>query len=324
MSYVSKKLVIFGAGASFGSEKGNVPPLSDSLFNKLVESNPYSWGKIDLEMASVFQNNFERGMKKLVEEYPHILVKAQKSMADFFAKFLPTNKNLYVKLALRIKDRRWTGSIATLNYDRLLQLSLMELGLKQKFDHGIFPEVQVCYPHGCCNFFCEGITATNGVSINGNAIIFGGNGQISFGNGGVINFGSDGITTRGNSIKIVNGYLDISSELNTAFPPVMSYFIPSKFTTSCENFIENERNRFSILVANANDIVIIGTKIRNEDKHIWNPISQTSARITYCAGNDGRKYFKWAKTNRLHYQDDSVLNGYWDENFDEICSILEL
>ena len=321
---MSKKLIILGAGASFGSESNNVPPLSNFLFNKLVEVGPNSWGQIDRNLALVFQNDFEKGMKEVATKYPDLLIKIQKSMAAFFVTFQPTSRSLYIKLAQKIKEAKWDGSVATLNYDRLLQISLMVTGLKQKFDHGVFPEIQVCYPHGCCNFFCEGVTATNGVGVTENAIVFNNDGMVNFGNGGSINFGSNGVTTSGKSIKIINSPPDFYEEITKAFPPVMSYFIPSKFTTSCKNFIENERNRFSRLIANADNIAIIGIKLRKEDKHIWNSLSQASARIIYCSGSEGRRYLNWAKGNRPNYHADLILNGYWDENFDEICSILEL
>ena len=96
---MSKKLIVFGAGASFGSEKNNMPPLGNFLFNKLTTAFPDSWGLIDPKIATVFQNNFEEGMEKLANKCYNALTKIQIDMAKFFVKFEPTNENLYVKLA---------------------------------------------------------------------------------------------------------------------------------------------------------------------------------------------------------------------------------
>ena len=327
---LSKKLIIFGAGASFGSED-NMPPLGKSLFDELVKLSPNGWGQIDKEMALALQNNFEDGMKKLLEKCPEILSKAQKSMADFFFRFVPTEKNLYVKLAKRIKKCQWNGSIATLNYDRLLQISLSRAGLKQKFNHGTFPEIQVCYPHGCCNFFCEGIISTDRIKISGNEIDFGDgrkivareDGTIGTHNGPLIHYGEEGLTTDG-EIKIVESLRRFYKELNSPFPPIMSYFIPTKHTTSCKNFIDGEREKFAKLVESADDIVIIGIKIRELDEHIWDPLSKTSSKITYCAGSESKNYSTWAQQNRPDSNNDQILDRCWIDNFDKICSILDL
>ena len=352
---MSKKLIVFGAGASFGSEKNNMPPLGNFLFNKLTTAFPDSWGLIDPKIATVFQNNFEEGMEKLANKCYNALTKIQIDMAKFFVKFEPTNENLYVKLAKKIYENKWNGSIATLNYDRLLQTSIPALGLRLKLDHGIFPEIQVCYPHGCCTFFCKGITATKGVTMQKRAFKFDKNsaiasdggavigstenaalrlpegGSIGIAKGGKITFGKDGEISGGTygieisgKLKVVNSFQDFSNEIQNAIPPVMSYFIPSKYTTSCTNVIDNERRRFSNLISGADDIVIIGMKVRKTDKHIWDPISQTSAKITYCAGDDGKEYFEWAEQNRPNYQTDSIMDGYWEKNFSDICSVLGL
>ena len=104
----------------------------------------------------------------------------------------------------------------------------------------------------------------------------------------------------------------------------MSYFIASKFTTSCVNFIKNERAKFNTLVNGADNIAIIGIMVREHDKHIWDYLASTPAAITYCAGSSGKQYREWAKKNRKNFKNDTVLDGYWDENFDEICSKIGL
>ena len=74
-------------------------------------------------------------------------------MADYFFNFIPQPNNLYRKLARRIIESNWNGSLATINYERLLELSLVYEGLKPisnklKIYHN---EIELCFPHGCCN-----------------------------------------------------------------------------------------------------------------------------------------------------------------------------
>ena len=266
-----KNLIIFGAGASFGSQNYNAPPVGNNLFDELVKVSPNGWGGLDKQLSQVFQNDFEDGMSKIEKKSHQTLIRMQKTLSAYFVTFKPTNSNLYLKLARRINETQWNGSIATLNYDRLLQISLGVLNLKQKFNSSIFPEVEVCYPHGCCNFFCGGITSTGGVNINKNSISFEDNGILNFGTGGRINFMSQGITTDGNFIDIINNPEIFYEKLNGGFPPVMSYFIHSKFTTSCINFLIRERKRFNDLVMQSENIAIVGVKLRKHDKHIWDP-----------------------------------------------------
>ena len=316
---MSKNLIIFGAGASTGSQNYNSPPVGNNLFDELVKISPNGWGKINKRLSKIFQNDFESGMNEIERESHQILIKIQKSMAAYFVTFRPTDLNLYLKMVRRINKTRWNGSIVTLNYDRLLQISLEVLNLKQKFDSSTFPEIEVCYPHGCCNFFCGGITASKGISINQNSILFGDNGVLNFDNGGSINFTPHGITTSGNFIDIVNDPKVFYEKLKEGLPPVMSYFIHSKFTTSCTNFLVGERKRFDDLVMKAENIAIVGMKLRKHDNHIWDPLSLTPSKIIYCGGSDRKDYQQWARKNRANYDKDLILHGYWNENFDKIC-----
>ena len=321
---MSKNLIIFGAGASIGSEENNMPPLGNRLFDELVTFSPNGWGNIPEDLAKIFQNDFEKGMEELSVKYPDSMTQIQSVMAKFFFRYRPTTSSLYVKMAEKIKENQWDGSLSTLNYERLLELSLRHAGLMPKFQSSGFPEIEMCYPHGCCNFFCEGLTGTGNLRIGRNGVSFGPGGSLNFGQGGSLNFSSGGITTGGTSLKIINDQFLFNQKIGEAFPPVMSYFITSKFTTSCANFIQNERDRFNKLVADADNIAIIGIMVREHDGHIWDSLASTSAAITYCAGSSGKQYSEWAKENRTDFKKDSVLDGYWDENFDEICTNVDL
>ncbi len=220
-------------------------------------------------------------------------------MANYFFQFNPSKNNLYIKLSTKIINKNWDGAFVTLNYERLLEKSMFSNNIALSVGSSIGSKIEICFPHGCCHFFC---------SVHGS-------GNIQF---------SGNVQTGGN-IETVNDPFQFTQRIkNDPFPPVMSCFVPSKSTLSCANFIKSQRDRFDELVKNSKNITIIGILVREHDKHIWDSIAKTSASITYCAGNGGKQYLKWTKKNRQNYQKNIILNTYWKESFDEICNNINL
>ena len=56
-------LIIFGAGASYGSDVCYVPPLGNKLFNALTAFDPNGWGKLPQKYQELLQNDFEQECK---------------------------------------------------------------------------------------------------------------------------------------------------------------------------------------------------------------------------------------------------------------------
>ena len=81
---MNKKLFIFGAGASFGSDKTNTPPLGKGLFFELQQYDLNGWGKLDSNLSDLFIDDFENGMEYISENYSTILPVLQRAMAKFF------------------------------------------------------------------------------------------------------------------------------------------------------------------------------------------------------------------------------------------------
>jgi len=322
---MSSNLIIFGAGASFGSEKSNMPTMGNNLYDELATFNPPGWGSLPQNLVAILKQDFEKGMEELSNNHNHVLTQSQCVMAEYFFNFIPTSSSLYVELAKRIQSNDWDGILATLNYERLLEISFRSVGLEVIPQPTKYPQIEVCYPHGCCNFFCEGISG-QGITLSKNKLVFNGPGSIlRFDKPeSSVNFTPDGITTGGQSIKRINDPNLFSQKINNSFPPVMSYFIPSKFTTSCANFIKSQRIRFQKLISEADKIAIIGLKIRPHDQHVWDPISKSSAKVIYCSGSSGKDYKQWAKSNRSNAKNDLVLSAHWEQSFDRICSELGL
>ena len=109
-----------------------------------------------------------------------------------------------------------------------------------------------------------------------------------------------------------------------AFPPAMSYFDPTKRTTSCVNFIEEQRTRYATLVGQADVVAIVGVNVRPNDEHIWQALGDTPATILYCSGTSAGKVFdEWSCATRAG-RGNYVLSGYFEENFEALCEGLGL
>lgn len=293
--------ILFGAGASFGSDSSGTPPLGDTLFNALQSFDPNGWGTLSIDLKELFHDDFERGMHRLSELKPHNMPPLQRKMASYFFNFIPKPSNLYIALTSRIKQTnpKLNGSLASLNYDRLLEMSCIHVGLHSILQREINreDEIDLCLPHGCCNLFCK--------SVRGSAK-------------GVVMSGTD-ILTRGPVTRINNPNSFNERILNDAFPPVMSYFEPLKRTLSGINFIEAQRKKWSVITSQATVIALIGIKVRPNEEHIWNPLSKTKARLVYCSGSKVAYEFEsWA--DRVRPEGDLFIHKYFSESIDQICS----
>jgi CBS domain-containing protein len=293
-------MIIFGAGASFGSDVFNVPPPASHLVDELISFQSDSWGQIGPRLLSLFREDFEKGMKRLSEKKPRSMAPLRRSMAEFFFRFAPGPNNLYRKLARRIRQSRWDGVLATFNYERLLELSLIFEGLQPVAEVPQAPNhIEVCLPHGCCHLFGEPVGGSaSTISSNGRAV----------GTKGPVRavFEPDEFRAR-----ICYG----------AFPPVMNYFNRGKRNTSEVNFMVAQRSRFKEAVLNCSRIAIIGLKVRPRDRHIWGPLARTSASLIYCSRETAaEKFKKWAKKWRSGT--DEVFDGDFDKHFDDICNEL--
>lgn len=273
-----------------------------SALNRLY---PNVWGKLPKELKSSLSEDFEAGMVAIGDQYPHALPPLQRSMASFFFNFRPGVNNLYRTLAQKMKNYDWSGALVTLNYERLLELSLLEEGLSPYC--GTQPAeadntVVVCFPHGCCHIFCESVRgAAAGISFPGLSV-----------------------TTRG-TVKVIADYAEFHMRIQEdAFPPVMSYFNLAKSTTSCANFIADQRDRYNALVAGAEVIAIVGVRVRPHDGHLWDALAATTGKLVYCSGASGATEFEdWAKRERGD-RPNIILRKYFEEGFLEVCGAVGL
>ncbi len=296
---MTRFVLLFGAGASYGSDTSGTPPLGDGLFEALRQFNPGGWGALPQTLASQFRSDFEAGMVELSRLNSHAMPPLQRAMAAYFFNFVPRTTNLYFALARKIRSSHWEGALATLNYERLLEISLTHAGIQPVVGQANPSDnkIELCLPHGCCHIFCEGVRAS-GVGVS---------------------FSGVGITSDG-PVTVIADPTDYQNRIiGDAFPPVMSYFEPQKTTTSGVSFIRGQRDRWRQLVESAEIVGLVGVKLRVSDLHIWEPVARTSAKVIYCSGKSGGAEFEsWSRQTRPDAKD-KVLYGYFQESFDALC-----
>lgn len=303
---MAKNLIIFGAGASYGSDVDSItPPLGANLFDGLVSYNPNGWGQINGKLANDFKVDFEAGIVKLSQQNSHSLPVLQRVMAAYFFNFVPRSTNLYYLLAKKISETNWSGALVTLNYERLLELSLSAADIQPYIGSPPLNNIkalELCLPHGCCHLFCE--------SVRGSA--------------GMISFAGMNVSTNG-PIKAIGDSLEFKQRIQSdAFPPVMSYFEPDKHTTSGNNFILAQRQRFSELILEANTIILVGIHVREYDRHVWTPLASTKAKLVYLSGQKaGEEFFAWKNKCRKNEQD-VIVSCYFKEGFSDLLKYVDL
>lgn len=287
---------MFGAGASFGSDTSVTPPLGADLFDHLQRFNPDGWGTITGDLASSFREDFEEAIKRV---NPAALGPLQRAMAAYFFEFRPRTSNVYVSLARRIAQTRWDGAACTLNYERLLEISLLAGGVQPVVGQATEPgrTLELCLPHGCCHIFCD---AARGAA-------------------GAVTFDAFAVSTNGPVTVVADPVQHRHRILVDAFPPVMSYFEPQKRTTAGASFIDGQRARWKHIALAAEWIVVIGVKVRRHDDHMWGPLAATEARIVYCGGPEGVSEYRSWVTSVGRRQNDLVLVGYFRDEFERIC-----
>ena len=294
-------LILFGAGASRGSDKQDTPPLGPDLFDSLQTFSLETWGQVSKAEAIAFKDDFEQGMKAYTESHSSdgTVDKLQRAMAKFFFTFKPRQSSLYVRLAERIGASNWNGAIVSLNYERLLELSLRSVGLNVIVGGPSPDSIELCLPHGCCHFFIN-------LQLQGSIVL-----------------GSKNLKMDSSEPLIaIHDQSEFRQRICTdKLPPVMCYFEPGKDARCGLSFINGQRERFHALVGSASVVAIVGVKVRPHDRHIWNPLANTRARLVYCSGkSDVPKFECWAKNHGR--KDYCVIPDLWAKGFDEICEAL--
>lgn len=285
------RVVIFGAGASYGSEStAKVPPLGAKLFDELIQFAPTTWGTLPPNWSSQFRSDFEPAMASFIQS-GGFGAPLQWDMAEyFFSQFSATKSSVYIALIKALSSNIDHYFFATINYDLMLFQARAMAGVATEM-------FQVCLPHGNSCLCCEGVSATHGVSFTG------------------------GVST-GGRVRVFRNLADFRAEkTKNVFPPVMSYYEPNKFTVSCSNFIQDERARFEQAILSTQKVAVVGMRVHPVDRHIWQPLAKTKATILYLSGSSAANDFSTWCVNEGR-SGDLPINKYFSEGLQELISFL--
>jgi hypothetical protein len=262
-------LFLFGAGASYGSEKVSPypPPLGKKLFKDLRARGGEA-GLVDPVLADLFEENFELGIERFFRERNISVTQLLKEMAEYFAQFEPTDGNLYGKLLELLSGGRRKSIFATLNYDWIFEISACRLGLRVAYGLNLDPSrrvIPVLKIHGSCNFLPT--AAPRAI----NFVVQTSPGYYQFSGGGV-----DIATNAAEVTKFCRS--------NTAFGPVMAMFAAGKQVLHCPEFIVETQREWRESVSAAAKIFVIGVRVNPVDDHIWMPLAQARAPVILRRG----------------------------------------
>lgn len=295
----SKVVLLFGAGASYGSGCMKcTPPLATGLFTSLQQSCAETWGKIDQKYKAKFSPNFEEGMEWLYSkdgQEKYNLNNLLRDLAIYFDSFKIDNynPNLYSKLINKFKKEIIGRKIvmATLNYECLLEYAFFSNGINsisyQGNDHP--PILKL---HGSCNFIPEGFKgSTEGFTLNLEQATIHTN----------IKFCKPGT---------------VSNELrNVPIIPAMSLFKSDKRDIVAPGFIARIREQYQQLVSSASVVITMGVRPNPDDQHVWD-VLKSVPKLYLVGGKDDSENWREQHTNSTH------LGSEFGSSFKDILSII--
>jgi hypothetical protein len=327
-----KHVFLFGAGASFGSDgqhlfkAGLLPPLGKDLFTKLCANrNLNSWSQLPPEIKSLFESkSFEEAMDYLDSTTGWAKGSFQRDLDLFryFSQFSQLSSNLYWKLAhlisRRLKERSLSVAMVTLNYDRLLEESLMrncvftvvkgvtfyDDDLPQLDDNQL---LEVSYPHGACQFFL---------------------GHNWFGGEGDVVFGPEARAEQDAGVNHILNKQNIPIACDQKQIPMICRYQSNKRPSVKNYFIDLQQERTSELIEAAESVTIVGVYCAFQtDQHIWNALSQTRAQIHYLEpSTESQNLFReWAAiVRKIEGEDVFIKNKCFKDGFEYIREVNDL
>lgn len=170
----------------------------------------------------------------------------------------------------REKQMLMSMSLATLNYDLLLEDAILGLGFATNWQS--IPLVKV---HGSPNFILDDSVFRVG--------------SLHYG-GTLPTEALVDIPTRAVSREEAKDALQ-----RTSFAPAMSLFAEGKKAYFSPSFVNHHYRAFVKFVENASSITIVGINLHEPDAHIWNPIAASGAPIGIVNLDSGFALYRdWA------------------------------
>jgi len=279
------RVILFGAGASFGSPAvlPVPPPLGADLYGVLAKAFPDSWGGVSDELQLKFEDHFETGMGALWDMYPAAVSslkpgapsphRLMQDMARLFMSYhlAPGAHDLYTRFLIELRNasKGKDTCMSTLNYEHLAEQALEKVGLKP----------QVLRPHGGCQFWPR-------------------HGGRFFGSGRAVGQGMNSVSSRIRPLPR-NAIQRLLNKRGQSKYPCMAIYLEGKVTQMGQRYLWRAQDRFARRVLSANTVTLIGVRPWPPDTHIWKCIFETKATVLYVGGkNDFEVLRKWRPDDR--------------------------
>jgi hypothetical protein len=223
-----------------------------------------------------------------------IIPSLMQNMAEYFCHFIPiSQENLYIKFLAELKDSVSDIVFSSLNYDLVFEKAAIQsqLGIPSFERNSNTPYFLKL--HGSCNFLPKGVTVKD-IGFQGAPIFY-------------------------MDIKACSSdeVIKFCHEPGQALYPAMCLYMKSKVAHF--NAILELQRKWTDEISNAEKVLIIGVKPYPDDGHIWNPLSQTNAKLGYI-GNEN-DFNDWKESHRKD-KDSKLLSLRWDIDFSKSVSFL--
>ncbi|WNJ81674.1 hypothetical protein RJE46_10750 [Cedecea neteri] len=254
--------VLFGAGASWDSERyAPRPPLGKDLFSELNDLDGRYSKLSDVQKKEFKSGGFEVGMCFIPND-SEIINPLQIELALFLSKYEPTSDGAYVRLFKMLGSLRRKINILTLNYDLLIEKSLLLCGDKEVSYDEVQDTASVLKVHGSCNFVPDvhpGINIGKIVSVDCGTFVD---------------------TDR---VRILQSHGDLESWSKShhgkSFSPVMCLFNKEKRVVMNSSIIEGLKARYSSVIKQSRYVFIVGVNYVPHDSHVWDCIFDSGAEL---------------------------------------------
>lgn len=277
------RCILFGAGASFGSQEVDPypPPTGGDLFERLQEEFPDLWGSLKPEEEELFHDNghgFEDGMGLLWDENSPRTTHLVRAQGLYFTQFRPLPGNTYLTLLEGLKA---TGDLSdtvffSLNYDCVFSYAVRRAGYKVSYSSERPGEnaIPVIKPHGSCNFLPDGVS----------------------GDAEAVSFAPKSVSWEG-GIRPESCDRAAAWISKNAFYPAMAIYTEGKPVPSCGDVLSDFQDSWKETVLEAEKIGIIGVRLNVQDDHIWNPLEESDSELIILNSERARKnYLEWAES----------------------------
>ncbi|MBI4478568.1 MAG: hypothetical protein HY651_00945 [Acidobacteria bacterium] len=236
-------------------------------------------------------------------------------MAEFFFKFVPTQENLYDQFFKKLHPMRLMSlRVATLNYDRLLQLAARsrKIGLNYGGEPNWAEPLAPCLPHGTSYLASRMrmIRTDGGYAISGS---------------GEINTMGAGLTIEGPLVELASAEELEKRRSEDFFPPAMSYVDPQKLSASGNSFLSQQQGVWASWVEHAERVAIVGVSVRTPDApdaHLWKPLSTARAELLYVnpSNEECTKFRAWSAGYKR--KDPDPIGETWEAASDKVVKFL--